>query len=486
MSVDGQDPSFRELPAPVLLVDPLGRICDANEAARRVLGDVAADAALPSLVEPQDAPRVEGWLASILDGEPGRSVFVGPLDVVWNARRRTVDLTGTALRGPDPARVLVALRDLTDVVADVRATLSDVALLDGLTGLLNRAALLRRLAHVQGAGGGALLFIDLDRFKAINDQYGHPAGDAVLVEMARRITDCLGPRAVAGRLGGDEFLVALADVPLSVARVKAETLVDELARPMTIAGEKVVVSASVGVAELQPGMSIDSAIATADTAMYVAKREGKGHVVSFDEGLRTLAERRASLIEENNALRAAAVRYSVEARTDAGTRLPNLRRLLEDLALVHDRARRTGTSYCLLFLDLDYFGLLNKRYGDAVGDQTLVAVAETLTTVMREGEIVYRKGGEELVVVLWDAVLDGGVAAAHRYRQALVDAALAHGGHPQTPVVTASFGVAEGPGDGEAADVLRVASLCMLSAKKFGRNRVSIDPLPVPDHPRTA
>ncbi|MFN8146162.1 MAG: diguanylate cyclase [Candidatus Nanopelagicales bacterium] len=478
------DDLLQQLPTPVLVLDPLGRIQRANDAAVRLLGGIAAGTALASLVDIPDQQRAEAWLASILDGEPGRSVFLGPLDVVWNGAERAIDLTGTTLPG-DSERVVVVLRDLTPVYSELMSMVRAISI-DQLTGLFNRTALMRELKARQEQGGGVLLYLDLDRFKAINDSHSHEVGDRVLAEIARRLTASLGDTGVAGRIGGDEFLVLLAGVPLSVGRERARGLAAELAAPMDIVGLSLTVTVSFGVSELLPGMSIDAAISAADTAMYVAKRDGKGNVVSFDEGLRTLAERRASLIEENKALRSAAVKYSVEARTDAGTGLPNLRRLLEDLALVHDRARRSRTPYCLLFLDLDHFGSLNKRYGDAVGDQTLVAVAETLTQVMREGEIVYRKGGEELVVVLWDTVLDGGVAAAHRYREALVDAALAHGGHPQTPVVTASFGVAEGPGDGDAADVLRTASLCMLSAKKFGRNRVSIDPLPVPDHPRTA
>ncbi len=484
MSDRHHDDLLQQLPAPVLVVDALGRILEANEAAVRLLGRIGPETGLASLFELPDQRRVEAWLASILDGRPGRSVFIGPLDVAWNGAERTVDLTGTTLAG-EGERVLVVLRDLTAVYSEVGSMVRAISS-DPLTGLFNRTSMMRELKAGQAEGGGVLLFLDLDKFKHVNDTYGHEVGDQVLVEMARRLVESLGDAGVAGRLGGDEFLVLLTGVPLSVGRERARTLAAELAAPMSLAGGRVSVTVSVGVSELPPRMSIDAAISAADTAMYVAKRDGVGIVVSFDEGLRTLAERRASLIEENKALRSAAVKYSVEARTDAGTGLPNLRRLLEDLALVHDRARRSGTPYSLLFLDLDHFGLLNKRYGDAVGDQTLVAVAETLTRVMREGELVYRKGGEELVVVLWDTVQEGAVAAAHRYRQALVDAALAHGGHPQTPVVTASFGVAEGPGDGDVADVLRIASLCMLSAKKFGRNRVSIDPLTVPDHPRTA
>lgn len=431
-----------------------------------------------------DEPRVEAWVASVLDGDPGRSVYLGPLRVVWGDRRRTVDLTAVALETA-PRTLAISLRDVSGIYAEV-VSLLDTLETDPLTGLLNRSSFQRRADAALARSEGSLLFFDLDGFKRINDQYGHTTGDAVLVEVAHRLVARLGPGALVCRMGGDEFVALLVGVPTAVAQTLARSVGSAIREPIDVGPSALEISASVGIAGYDQTTPLDTALAAADSAMYIAKREGKDQVVRFDDGLRTLAQRRESLIEENNALRAAAVRFSVEARTDAGTGLPNLRRLLEDLLLVHDRSSRSGTRYCLLFLDLDHFGTLNKKYGDAVGDRTLRSVATTLTDVMRDGEIVYRKGGEELVVILWDTDLEGGVAAAHRYRVALVEAALQHGGHPETPVVTASFGVAEGPGDVDGPEVLRIASLCMLSAKKYGRNRVSTEPLPVPDYPETA
>lgn len=469
------------LPAPVITVDAWSEVRSANPAARRLLGPESVGARLTELVDPADAARVEAWVGSVLDGDPDRSVFLGPLEVTWSGQRRTCDLAAAVLRVGAESTLVVSIRDLTPLYADVQS-----AAHDPLTGVLNRAALYGRAGAVLAQAGGVLLFADLDDFKSVNDAHGHDAGDVVLVEAARRLVAVLGPEAVVARFGGDEFVAVLPGTPLAVGRERARRLVDAIRLPIPVGEEEILVSASVGVAEIDQVLGIDDAVRAADTAMYVAKREGRDQVVSFDDGLRSMAQRRASLIEENAVLRSAAVRYSVEARTDAGTGLPNLRRLLEDLALVHDRAVRDGAAYSVVFLDLDHFGTLNKKYGDAVGDETLVSVARVLTEVMREDEIVYRKGGEELVAILWGADLEGAAAAADRYRRALLDAALPHGGHDGTPVVTASFGVAQGPGAGEAADVLREASLCMLSAKADGRNRVSTVPLPVPEHPRSA
>lgn len=469
-------------PAALAVLDGAGSLIYVNEAFRRSVGeDLQLLGPVTSLFAGPERSKVAAWFDSIAGGASGRSVYLGPLAVVWSGVPRTVDLSGVRLdEGVADGRFVVSMRDLTPVYRQLHEALTRQSS-DHLTGSLNRAAIMARLEQeLLDGGSGTLLYLDLDEFKSINDAHGHRVGDQVLVEVAARIRSSLGSDAVLARLGGDEFVVYLPGLPLAIGRQTAQLIVTRVSVPMLLDDVVVEVSLSVGAAELG-GTTVDDAIAEADVAMYVAKRNGHGRVTTYDEGLRSLSERRRSLIEENHVLRAAAVRYSIEARTDPGTGLPNLRRLLEDLDEIHVRAVRGHRPYCVLFLDLDHFGALNKYRGDDVGDRRLAQVAEILSGTMREGEVVYRKGGEELVIILWDAEREGGVAAAHRYRQALIDAALSHGGHPLTPIVTASFGVAEGPGEGDAHDVLRVAGLCMLSAKQHGRNRVSTTPMDVPD-----
>ncbi|HWJ94800.1 MAG TPA: EAL domain-containing protein [Telluria sp.] len=163
---------------------------------------------------------------------------------------------------------------------------------DELTGLENRFALRKRLdeqlAHARRAGEPlAVLFIDLDHFKKINDSFGHHAGDALLVAAAGRMRELLRDVDTLGRLGGDEFVIVLGGplTPDSVSSV-ALRVVQSLTAPYQIAGATVHSGASVGVA-LYPSDGEDSAalLRHADTAMYAAKREGRGNFQFFSAAM---------------------------------------------------------------------------------------------------------------------------------------------------------------------------------------------------------
>lgn len=178
--------------------------------------------------------------------------------------------------------------DRTAELARATAELSHRALHDDLTGLLNRPAFWDRLTHRIETGarrgtGFAVLFIDLDEFKRVNDTLGHAAGDQVLVEVARRVSAELRNGDTTARVGGDEFLVLLdevadADAALAVARRVAE----RLGAPHEVAGREVAVTSSIGVA-VGPGFACgDSLVAAADTAMYAAKRAGGAGCVLYD------------------------------------------------------------------------------------------------------------------------------------------------------------------------------------------------------------
>jgi len=161
--------------------------------------------------------------------------------------------------------------------------LKRTASFDALTGTLNRrgmiAALQTSLASVQRLdANAALCVIDVDRFKPINDRYGHPAGDAVLREFARRLCDVTRANDQVGRIGGDEFWVLLDDIT-DIARCgkAAEKLQVALARPQLIGKELVTVQASIGVAIApRDASTIDDWIGQADEALYAAKRDGRG------------------------------------------------------------------------------------------------------------------------------------------------------------------------------------------------------------------
>ncbi|HEY0190765.1 MAG TPA: GGDEF domain-containing response regulator [Kofleriaceae bacterium] len=163
---------------------------------------------------------------------------------------------------------------------------------DPLTGAANRAALRERIEATLAKASRrrvafAVLFIDLDRFKAINDSCGHAAGDIVLCEIAERMRQATRPTDVVARLGGDEFAVFLDDLwpdarPLEVA----ERILDALARPIAVPGREVTVTASIGLAcypEIAGSVagSVDEILKAADSAMYVAKGHGRNNIQAY-------------------------------------------------------------------------------------------------------------------------------------------------------------------------------------------------------------
>lgn len=156
---------------------------------------------------------------------------------------------------------------------------------DSLTGLLNRAAFHARLEQAlaqarDNAGSVALLFIDLDGFKGVNDAEGHRAGDEVLRIVAQRITSAVRAGDTMARLGGDEFLVMLDwDVTRDVTDTIGHRLIEALHRPMPVEGRELFIGASIGVAVYPPlEGDIDTLMNRADQAMYSAKRAGKGRL----------------------------------------------------------------------------------------------------------------------------------------------------------------------------------------------------------------
>lgn len=160
------------------------------------------------------------------------------------------------------------------------------ALTDPLTGLHNRRYALPRLEEMaSGSGDLAVMVIDLDRFKAINDSYGHAAGDAVLAEVAARLAAAVPPSALLSRLGGEEFLVAVPGLTPWQADAMAERLRSAIAQapvamPALLGGGAVAVTASVGLAQANPGEGAELLMLRADRALLRAKQRGRNMVIS--------------------------------------------------------------------------------------------------------------------------------------------------------------------------------------------------------------
>jgi diguanylate cyclase (GGDEF)-like protein len=193
--------------------------------------------------------------------------------------------------------VAMAINDMVRRVRRATQQLTHDASHDSLTGLHNRGAVIellhRSLPRVSASNTLALLFVDLDGFKLVNDSYGHPAGDAVLRSVASRLLATTRSSDAVARLSGDEFLVVshgLSEVDGAVEL--AERLLDSIAAPIEVDGQhgerrQAHVGASVGVAFVTgPLVDADAVIADADAAMYRAKQMGRGRVEVFDERLR--------------------------------------------------------------------------------------------------------------------------------------------------------------------------------------------------------
>ncbi|QYG93582.1 diguanylate cyclase [Iamia sp. SCSIO 61187] len=193
------------------------------------------------------------------------------LIVQWPARRAMADILVESLaRRPRQAVILALDR------RDAQRRLEHLAHHDALTGLLNRARFFARLTELASAGRAyGVLYVDLDRFKPVNDRLGHVVGDHTLVVCARRLERAVGPGDLVARLGGDEFAIACPDVGQDVLEARAARIVDTLGQPFRIGDDLVDVGASVGVARTEVGDPPDAVVAAADGALYEAKRAGR-------------------------------------------------------------------------------------------------------------------------------------------------------------------------------------------------------------------
>jgi diguanylate cyclase (GGDEF)-like protein/PAS domain S-box-containing protein len=265
-----------------------GRVLYVSPAARHVFGHRPEDlvgARLPLYTHPDDTTplmqAVERLRQEAEPGDrgPGRHVFcrVRAADGGWRHVESTMSL--------HPEGLIFSSRDVTERVA-LQAQLERRAFHDALTGLPNRALFTDRVAHALrkrtvGTSPPAVLFLDLDGFKAVNDSAGHAMGDALLIQAARRLQASVRAGDTVARLGGDEFTALLegeAGACPPPAREVAERILSALTKPYRIGSTDVVVSASIGIAVAMPGITPDDLLDHADQAMYEAKSAGKGRI----------------------------------------------------------------------------------------------------------------------------------------------------------------------------------------------------------------
>ena len=232
--------------------------------------------------------------------QPFRDVIV-PVPAP-SGERRWWQLSGTPKL--DAAGRFTGYRGVGSDVTEMRNSkdrLTQLARYDPLTGLVNRSFLRDRVATALRIANGstrgcALLFVDLDRFKQVNDSLGHYAGDQLLREVAQRLREALGESATIGRLGGDEFAVLLQDVSADEADVVAGALIVALAEPFQFDQHKVVVGASIGYAcGPADGATVDRLLRSADLALYEVKRTGRGRACRFVPAIQERADERRAL-----------------------------------------------------------------------------------------------------------------------------------------------------------------------------------------------
>jgi diguanylate cyclase (GGDEF)-like protein/PAS domain S-box-containing protein len=263
-------------------MDDAGRITDWNAAATRLLGWTEAEAvgrALVGLVVPPEdrqahSAAVGRFLSSGLTSLPSTAVRVQALKK--DGGRADVEFSPSRLPWESGWHFHAFLRDIAGQLEHDRQ-LRLLALTDGLTGLLNRRSVLERLDQAlarakRQARPVAVLFIDVDQFKAVNDRHGHAAGDAVLVAVGVRLRAIFRAEDSVARLGGDEFLVVCEDQrSRAEATVLAERTRAALAQPYQVSGQALHVTASVGLAVADGAATAEILLARADAQMYDVK-----------------------------------------------------------------------------------------------------------------------------------------------------------------------------------------------------------------------
>jgi len=288
----------------IVILDADSRVTYVSPAAEQVWGyapDALLGTAFGHLVHAEDRATAGGALAEAyrqprtnLDAE----LRLRYADGAW----RDCAVTVTNRLGQSGVDgIVLTCHDITERKA-YEQQLARLAFRDSLTGLANRALLLDRLERALDGShrherSVAVVFLDLDNFKVVNDSLGHEQGDKLLVEVANRLEGCLRAGDTAARLGGDEFTLLLEDATQADAVTVAERVVDRLRPPIQLGDRSVVVSGSLGVALSTPGSRErpEALLRKADLAMYQAKAEGKARWAVFDPSLEARALERLEL-----------------------------------------------------------------------------------------------------------------------------------------------------------------------------------------------
>ncbi len=254
-----------------------------------------------ALIHPEEH-AVLGHARGDAGGPPETTIRTDVRVLTADGEWRNVELTlANLLAEPAIEGFVVTAHDVTERRA-FEQQLADQAFHDALTGLPNRALLYDRLGHAiaradRWGGSIALLFLDLDNFKLINDSLGHEAGDRLLVAVAERLRLCTRAENTVARLGGDEFTVVLEQVSgREDAVAVADRIADQFQKPFLLSGQEIFITASVGIATGGPAnRQPESLLRDADLAMYRAKARGKAQYAVFNAAMHEEAVSRLEL-----------------------------------------------------------------------------------------------------------------------------------------------------------------------------------------------
>lgn len=507
----------------LVVVDAEGRIMLANRAfttrlgvpAERLLGN-ALDG-LEWLPPDGEGPAAPPW-AAVLAGRASEAQ--GQLRIATADRQRfTFAVNAAVVTAGDgsPRGAFITFDDLTAVEQtndELRRTLQKVEVMqrdlarqnqellvlatrDSLSGVLNRRALFEAFDNLltqanQQGGEVSCLMVDIDRFKSINDRYGHGVGDKVIKMVAGALNDTARATDLVGRYGGEEFCVLLPDTPLEEAREVAERIRRAIqdgvgvkfSTPMTV-------TASFGVSSTRFGATAPLDLCNqADRALYVAKESGRNRVVTWPEASAYAAETPA-VVAEPPATAAAAPSAPPAGNEDAALRdrIAALERALTDSEraragalmkvdasasawpLLQDRidqalrrTRRVGTHISVMALVLDRLDTVNAALGQSYVDRLIGAFHQRLHEHLRGVDTVSYLQGEEPGVVLVQLAHDEFVVVLTDLKQATDVSRIAErivelARNPfvldgNEIYVTARFGIAVAPGDGDDAQAL--------------------------------
>jgi diguanylate cyclase (GGDEF)-like protein len=394
--------------------------------------------------------------------------------------QQTLAMVAIALAALVAIRQLLAQRRLLAVQEELQEAHDELAALattDALTGLANHRSIVdiidvELVRARRQKRPFALLFLDVDHFKQLNDSFGHLAGDEALRELGALMRRCLREIDTVGRWGGEEFVAVLPETDSPEAVATAERIRADVEGHRSSHG----FTCSIGVASYpEDATERSKLVELADTAMYAAKRHGRNCTVAAGDPTGSRASDVAPGAVATGATAAAGRLVETESRAhyladhDILTGLYNRERLTEELDRQLRYAARYARAGAVLLIDIDNFKLVNDSYGHTEGDRLLKVVAELIGSRLGSTDVVARLGSDEFAGILAETSEHDAIVAANQIRGLLHD-------RQNGPGVQSSVGICMfGPGDElTPEDVMIGADIALYEAKEHGGDRTVV------------